>query len=378
MALKLIGAVESTSVYYSSIPDKFYCLSAQSVAIVEAFEAGASLSDVEVALRHSGMEDPSAEAKLHWELIESTRPKDTQQNIPTQDTKALVDHSPPIFDEVESLIVDCGQTLVNISMDVDVSALITPLIKRYYHVVPESNAPMFGHIQLAAQPDGSILKRVTNNSQVNTSQSCGPDELFVHVAHDLAELACDYCNAITFLHAATLCRGSDVWMLTNPSGSGKTTLAWQLTQNGYDLIHDDVLPVTRDGQISQMLTPSTIKEGSWNILTNLDLHTDAFARIGTTARYHPIARTKLPSLFAQRNLVFINRDPDQPTQMTPLTKLETFQRLVSDQCVLRDRSIGTLRQFFTWVSECDGYTLTYSDGSDVANILQSVTERCDA
>ena len=72
-----------------------------------------------------------------------------------------------------------------------------------------------------------------------------------------------------FLHASTVSKANNAFVIIGESGSGKSTSCAILSKNGYDLIADDITPLSRDGKIGNFPNAISIKEPSFNKIDNL-------------------------------------------------------------------------------------------------------------
>jgi hypothetical protein len=75
------------------------------------------------------------------------------------------------------------------------------------------------------------------------------------------------------LHASAIVTGTGITAFAGDSGAGKSTTAALLNSWGYELISDDILPVSFD----QNLVP-----GAWPYLRRLKLHRDSIAQLAFT------------------------------------------------------------------------------------------------
>jgi hypothetical protein len=75
------------------------------------------------------------------------------------------------------------------------------------------------------------------------------------------------------LHASAIVTGAGITAFAGDSGAGKSTMAALLNSGGYELISDDILPVSFDHDSIP---------GAWPYLRRLKLHRDAIAELALT------------------------------------------------------------------------------------------------
>jgi hypothetical protein len=156
------------------------------------------------------------------------------------------------------------------------------------------------------------------------------------------------------LHASAIVSGKTIVAFAGHSGTGKSTTAAMLNSLGYELIADDILPVSFD----QNSTP-----GAWPYLRRLKLHRDPITQLALTPtevvgesvdseKYfvHPKRNgddkwRKLEQLYLLENDV-----NDSSVQIERLTGMDAVRALV-DQTYHFAHIIGT-RQFGNHLSFC--------------------------
>lgn len=239
--------------------------------------------------------------------------------------------------------------------------------ERYFTTLPPGDdLPCVGSLWLTGHSDGLItLWTGSANAPVQTFHG-EPGACFVEAARAVSELACNYPARLAVFHAATLVRDDKTILLINPSGAGKTTLAWLMTTVGFTLVHDDCLPVNPGGDMSQILSPSTLKQGSWPVLekAGLTLHDDVFARSATRVRYHPIAPFAGSLTGQRRHVLFVRYAPGCSAGLQEVEAVDAFTRLIQDDCVIHDRSIDRLTRLFDWIVATRAAELHYSRFED--------------
>ena len=193
----------------------------------------------------------------------------------------------------------------------------------------------------------------------------GVDAAMLTVLRELTERTCRAAERLLVVHGAGLVGpdGSGL-LLIAPGGSGKTTLATALNAEGLPLLHDDVVPVTLDGDLLGLGLPITLKSGSWPILQTLrpDLgETPIRHRLGQPVRLLP-PRDPVPSGPVPLGaLVFPRYLPGAPAHVQRLTPEAALQGLIEAEAVIRQLTQDKLERLARWSESAPAWSLTYPD-----------------
>jgi hypothetical protein len=369
-----IGQIGPSNFYYCAATDEFMILDAVSTAILEAFDAGASLDEVKRAFEVNERAPTSATISLIWQHFSAQTPTAPQANSISNTYPVANVEKFCHFDYDSHLRINCGQVSVNLYANQSASQALFPHFAKYFTIQsPNDVLPVVGSLWLTGHDDGLMTLHVDQGTSGMTPFHGEAGACFVEAARVLSEFACDYPARLAVLHAATLVRDEKTIILINPSGSGKTTLAWLLSMAGFALVHDDCLPVNPDGAISQLLTPSTIKQGSWKVLENagLALHEDVFERARRLVRYQPIVPFLGPLSAGRKHIMFISYEAGCSARLTNVDPVEAFTRLIAEECVIKDRSIDRLKSIFNWVVASRAAELRYDRFVEAVKLIEN-------
>ena len=193
----------------------------------------------------------------------------------------------------------------------------------------------------------------------------GSDTAVLAVLRELTERACRAAERLLVVHGAGLVGpDSSGVLLIAPGGSGKTTLAAALNAEGLPLLHDDVVPVTRDGDLLGLGLPITLKAGSWPILQTLrpDLsETPIRPRLGQQVRLLPPRGQLVMRPIPLGVLVFPRYQPNTPTHIERLPPEAALQGLIEAEAVIRRLTQDKLERLARWVESAPAWSLTYPD-----------------
>jgi hypothetical protein len=192
--------------------------------------------------------------KMYAKLIQQARNPQPRQKKPSPDKTR-----PILFHPVHSLQLSLGLQIVR--LEVESTALfesLNPCIRHLHSDNPQHDQ----QLQLRGSED---YWQIVLNNQVLVDGT-GRDGAVSHTIGELVELGCESDNRQMVVHGAGICRNGHGALLIGKGGSGKTTLAAALNASGFDLINDDVIAVSRNGQLASACMSMCLKPGSWPLL----------------------------------------------------------------------------------------------------------------
>lgn len=349
------------------------CVDEKGASILEAFRAGCSVSEILTALSLEPSAAATKEIDNLWRFHSSDcTALETTVKTQEQHKEAALTKQNLKIDLMVHCAIETGTGMIVVSAGPRAAGEILPLVRELFETREHSCELVAEHrIVISDEPGGLFSKHVFSKANCMPVFHGNCDDVLVEMSLNISEIACDYDNHLAVLHAAALTKSGKTLLLCNPSGSGKTTLCWLLSERGFDLVHDDVVPISLDGKLIQLRTPSTLKPGSWPILSQagLELSHREFSRLGNRVQFHPIKKRHDVLDEKKRYVVFVTYDPSLPAGLKELTSLETFQRLLGEECVIRNRSAERLTMLCDWMAACHGAELHYGNDREAAELL---------
>lgn len=232
--------------------------------------------------------------------------------------------------------------------------------------------PLIAHLR--TEPDGPVHARMrlagtATDWQLFVDEALAVagdtrDAAIARTVAELGEAACVTDQRLLVLHAAGVSRAGRGLLLIGPGGAGKTTLAAALNTSGWELLSDDVVPVTIEGQLLGLGMSLCLKAGSWPVLApwlpDLD-RAPLIERAGRPVRFPPppgpIVRGPLPTAV----FVFSRYQPDREAAIEPLDPVRVLRGLIEAESVIPDLTQDKLLALTRWISSAPGFALTYPD-----------------
>lgn len=191
----------------------------------------------------------------------------------------------------------------------------------------------------------------------------GLDAALVATVTALATLGCRTAERLIVLHGAGLVapdgRGL---LLIAPGGSGKTTLAAALNAEGFGLLNDDVVPVTRSGDLLGLGLPLCLKPGSWPVLATRrpDLEqAPVLERFGQRVRFVPALGPVVTRPVRPVRLLFPRYAPEEAARVAPLSPVQALEGIINAEAVIRDLTQEKVDALARWIEAVPAFALTY-------------------
>jgi hypothetical protein len=210
------------------------------------------------------------------------------------------------------------------------------------------------------------LFHVLNDGQLRTT-SPSRDRAVLGIVREVAELAYRGRDWLTVCHAGAVIDGDRCLLLPAASGSGKSTLAAALSCAGWNVISDDVVPIDRGThEAVSVPIPFNLKPSSLPVLSQFDRQigeTRGFERGDQRIHY------LVPSHFSEKppaashpvgQIVYTCYRPGAETSLRPLSRVESFERLIRSDCMLPlPLQDDLVEELVGWIGAVPAWELSY-------------------
>ena len=377
-----IGEHGRSIIFYNRASGIFLNTDSQFEALVTAHNYGASWPEIEQAVNASEAEvinslwnelDRGAKNRIESEFAQYN-----SANIEWEQSRGLWNSQRSSPSGSDLISVQTRNTEIVIEVSKAVAGQLCSSLDIFDAKFISESQDAAADIVIEQLENGRFRKLVNPTKYYYCDEHIGSfEEIIGYLVKDLAELSIDHSTCAGVLHCATLHKQSTRLLICNPSKSGKTTLGWLLSSCGYSLIHDDIFPILKDNRTQQVNTLSVTRIGSDEILTQYGFSHGgtSYLRNNQTVRFRRIDKTDDIIDVARTIVIFVNFSVNPvEAKIEPLEKMECFQRIVSEECVINDRSNTNLTFLFYWFFSHEYFEITYNDFSDVPKLLEEILD----
>jgi hypothetical protein len=355
-------------VVYSEMHNRYAGLDAAGVAAYRAFDAGATVEDLN-ALGHISSESSAEPMRTIHELSEGVFPaEDLPVKCPALQYPCVANME---IDGIPLLVEFPAGTPQELSRDY------------FRHCLP-CTKPAHFHISAQRVDDGWTIHG--NGRELLSSLSDNQLGLgFLHAARSLLYAEARYDVAF---HAAMVAKADRGILLCAPREAGKSTLAAYLVAHGFQLLADEPALLHLDtGSVSALGLPIALKEGSWPLLeAEWPQLKDAAVHIrsdGMRIRLlHPPSSSNSPSSnpTSSRRLtsfLFPEYVPFSAARATRLPPLQTLSFLNDAGSIMAKHfSRETFEAFLALICATPAFALQFASLQEAASMIDDLNAEC--
>lgn len=179
-------------------------------------------------------------------------------------------------------------------------------------------------------------------------------------------------------HASALNYNKNTLLILGDSGNGKSTSLALLQAQGFQCIADDFVPIDISKKIHTFPAGISIKKNSLPVLLNYypELKNSAeyhYSRLNKTVRYLPPKNINYQEKNLCKALVFIKYDSNTDFEISKISSLEAFEKLVPDSWISPIPKNATT--FLEWFEKLTCYQLTYSNNKKMYAAVKDIFEK---
>ena len=179
-------------------------------------------------------------------------------------------------------------------------------------------------------------------------------------------------------HASALNYNKNTLLILGDSGDGKSTSLALLQAQGFQCIADDFVPIDISKKIHTFPAGISIKKNSLPVLLNYypELKNSAeyhYSRLNKTVRYLPPKNINYHEKNLCKALVFIKYDSNTDFEISKISSLEAFEKLVPDSWISPIPKNATT--FLEWFEKLPCYQLTYSNNKKMYAAVKDIFEK---
>lgn len=169
-------------------------------------------------------------------------------------------------------------------------------------------------------------------------------------------------------HAGAVTKSGVTALLPGPGSSGKSTLVASLGSSGYNIVHDDIVPVLENGSLISLGSNVKLRERSWSVIKALYPSISNLpvleATDGTLVKLtQPIKPYGDVIDSGECQLIIVPEfDPNSTAKLTQISPLEALYTLIESESLLKKPAeCPILDDICSWVGGRHCFTARYPD-----------------
>lgn len=176
-------------------------------------------------------------------------------------------------------------------------------------------------------------------------------------------------------HASAIQRDGKSLFILGDSGNGKSTSLALLQNQGFDCVADDFVPIDVAKKVHVFPAGISIKKNALPILVDRYpiLRGSAeyrYTGLSKIVRYLPPENINYQKNYPCKALVFIKYDVSKTCELSKITSLEAFEKLIPDSWISPLAKNVTV--FLDWFSTLPCYRLTYSNNKVMYSSIKDI------
>ena len=221
-----------------------------------------------------------------------------------------------------------------------------------------------------------------NNQNVNIG-SWKKDEIHYLTGKLLSLIMCDFHKIEEekwsgFLHASAVSISSNAYVIVGESGNGKSTSSAILSKNGFELLSDDITPVSRDGKIGNFPNSISIKEPSFTKIQGLyndEKLSDAISISKGKIKYLNTHKSSTfnPVTLSCSNIIWIKYDKDSDNSLKELELKEILPLIVNESFFPTNSK--SVKGFMSWFVKCTCYEIIYNNDNSLIDFFNTISKK---
>ena len=177
-----------------------------------------------------------------------------------------------------------------------------------------------------------------------------------------------------FLHGTTISKNNKGVIIIGKSGSGKTLASSILLKNGFELVCDDMSPLTREGKIGYFPNAMSVKPSGYKKIDKLlgnNFHVcETIGPKGPTKYIYPKNNNLKTKQVSCRKIIKINFKKNSKIKIRKIENKDLLIHFLDDSFVNMNNSAA--KSFMSWFIDCHCVEIIYSKDEDLINAIKSI------
>lgn len=349
---------KNESLVYLKKINKFLVLSQENLNIIEAY-----LSKSKADFKHFLITNYPSNKKNLYNEIQSLFKKDRKEKILEKSE----------FKKPEKIFF-FNFKIKNKSYSIEFNnrKIISSIIGQLKHLEENSNKNS-EKIIVYSYKDYSVLKlngKMTKYRHTESHVLTG--KVISHIISKFHDIK--YSNWTGFLHGTTIAKNHNAALIVGNSGSGKTISSTILVKNSFDLICDDISPLSQEGKIGFYPNALSIKKSGFKKIDQiLDDGFYDFRTVGPkgpTRYLYPKENNIHKDLVPCDLIIKINYDCKFKISVSKLHQKDILPHFLEDSFI--NKKNNSAESFMSWVLNCRCYNINYSKDNDLIGAVENL------
>ena len=193
-----------------------------------------------------------------------------------------------------------------------------------------------------------------------------------HLTSDLHQIK--YKAWAGFLHGTTISNNDKGIIIMGKSGSGKTISSIVLLNNGFDLVCDDMSPLTRDGKIGHFPNAMSVKPSGYKkihqLLDNSFHVCETTGPKGPTKYIYPKNNCPRKKLIPCQKIIKISFKKNSNIKISRIKNKDLLIHFLDDSFINMNNVAA--KSFINWYLNCECFEISYSKDNDLVAAIKEI------
>ena len=177
-----------------------------------------------------------------------------------------------------------------------------------------------------------------------------------------------------FLHGTTISKNNKGIIIMGKSGSGKTISSSILLKNGFDLVCDDMSPLTRQGKIGYFPNAMSVKPSGYKKIEQLLDHSfhvcETTGPKGPTKYIYPKNNDSKTRLIPCQKIIKIKFKKNSNIKINKIENKDLLIHFLDDSFINMNNVAA--KSFINWYLNCECFEITYSKDKDLVTAINEI------
>ena len=346
------------SIIYLKKVNKFLVVSNKNLKLIEAF-SNKSISDFKIYLKNNFPKNANSIEKEINKLFTVERKSIDNHKIKFKKPKKIFQFNFKIENSSYSVEYNDGK-------------IISAVLGLLNHLQCDSNN--FSEKICVYSSEKYCLLKINNKKLVFKKEESHilSGRIISHLTSNLHQIK--YKGWTGFLHGTTISKDDKAIIIMGKSGSGKTLSSSILLKNGFDLVCDDMSPLTREGKIGHFPNAMSVKPSGYRkiqqLLDNRFHVCETTGPKGPTKYIYPKNNIPKKKLIPCQKIIKIGFKKNSNIKISKMENKDLLVHFLDDSFINMNNVAA--KSFINWFLSCDCFQITYSKDKDLITAINEI------